>query len=119
MKPREEPEALDAVVNGVITRYTDRNEIPLAAEKPPSISFDIYLISVRDGKILWGARFDETQKFLNANLLLLPRFIKGGGVWRSNDTSAQIVMERVTDTFPGIAEQLRAGPPEPSLAATP
>ncbi len=119
VKPGEEPEALDAVVTGVITRYIDRDGNPLAAEKPSSISFDIYLISVRDGRVLWSARFDETQKFLNENLLLLPRFIKGGGVWQSNDTLAQIGMERVMDTFPGIAEQLREGSPEPSPTATP
>ena len=59
------------------------------------------------------------QKFLNEKLLLLPRFIKGGGVWQSNDTSTQIGMERVTDTIPGIAEQLREGPPESSPTAVP
>ena len=107
VKPGEDPEVLDAVVTGVITRYTNRHGNPLAADKPSSVSFDIYLISVHDGKILWSARFDEKQEFLNENILLLPRFIKGGGIWQSNDTLTQIGMERVMDTFPGIAERLR------------
>ena len=48
VKPGEDPEVLDAVVTGVITRYTNRHGNPLAADKPSSVSFDIYLISVHD-----------------------------------------------------------------------
>jgi hypothetical protein len=31
--------------------------------------------------MLWQARFDETQKPLLDNLLLVGRFLQGGGVW--------------------------------------
>jgi hypothetical protein len=93
---------LDAVLTGVITRYDDRQGTALAVDQPASVAYEAYLISARDGEILWRARFDETQKPLLDNLLLAGRFFKGGGVWQTNDTLARIGLERVVKTFPGI-----------------
>jgi hypothetical protein len=105
--PSEGPGAgqgpLDAVLTGVITRYDDRQGGALFADQPASVAYEAYLISTRDGEILWRARFDETQQPLLDNLLLAGRFFKGGGVWQTNDTLARIGLERVVNTFPGIA----------------
>jgi hypothetical protein len=94
---------LDAVLTGVITRYDNRQGTALAVDHPASVAYEAYLISARDGEILWRARFDETQKPLLDNLLLADRFFKGGGGWQTNDTLARIGLERVVKTFPGIA----------------
>lgn len=94
---------LDAVLTGVITRYDDRQGSALLVDRPASVAYEAYLISARDGEILWRARFDETQRPLLDNLLLIDRFLKGGGVWQTNDTLARIGLERVVQTFPGIA----------------
>jgi hypothetical protein len=94
---------LDAVLTGVITRYDDRQGSALLVDQPASVAYEAYLISARDGEILWRARFDETQRPLLDNLLLIGRFLKGGGVWQTNDTLARIGLERVVQTFPGIA----------------
>ncbi|MBI3329912.1 MAG: hypothetical protein HYZ81_24795 [Nitrospinae bacterium] len=93
---------LDAVLTGVITRYNDRNGSALLVDQPASVAYEVYLISTRDGEILWRARFDETQKPLFENLLLIGRFLKGGAVWQTHDTLARIGLERVVKTFPGI-----------------
>jgi hypothetical protein len=53
--------------------------------------------------MLWRAQFDETQKPLLDNLLLVGRFLRGGGVWQTSDTLTRIGLERVLETFPGIA----------------
>src|SRR5262245_39582375 len=98
--PAQRP--LDAVLTGVITRYDDRQGSALAVDHPASVAYEAYLISARDGEILWRARFDETQKPLFDNLLLAGRFFQGGGVWQTNDTLARIGLERVIKTFPGI-----------------
>ena len=99
---------LDAVLTGVITRYDDRQGNALLVDQPASVAYEAYLISTRDGEILWHARFNETQRPLLDNLLLAGRFFKGGGVWQTNDTLARIGLERVVKTFPGIG-----GPPTP------
>jgi hypothetical protein len=97
---------LDAVLTGVIIRYDNRQGSALLVDQPASVAYEAYLISARDGEILWRARFDETQRPLLDNLLLAPRFFKGGGVWQTNDTLARIGLERVVKTFPGIAERM-------------
>jgi hypothetical protein len=94
---------LDAVLTGVITRYDDRQGNALLVDQPASVAYEAYLISTRDGEILWRARVNETQRPLLDNLLLAGRFFKGGGVWQTNDTLARIGLERVVKTFPGIA----------------
>jgi hypothetical protein len=99
-QPGQRP--LDAVLTGVITRYDDRQGNALLVDQPASVAYEAYLISARDGEILWRARFDETQRPLLDNLLLAGRFLKGGGVWQTNDTLARIGLERVVKTFPGI-----------------
>jgi hypothetical protein len=103
--PGGQPAApLDAVLTGVITRYDDRRGSALLVDQPASVAYEAYLISTRDGEILWRARFDETQQPLLDNLLLIERFLKGGGVWQTNDTLARIGLERVVKTFPGLTE---------------
>jgi hypothetical protein len=97
------PPPLDAVLTGVILRYEDRDGHALAVDRPASVAYDAYLISARDGAMLWRARFDETQKPLLDNLLLVGRFLQGGGVWQTSETLTRIGLERVLETFPGIA----------------
>jgi hypothetical protein len=98
---------LDAVLTGVILRYHDRHGTALAANRPASVAYEAYLISSRDGAMLWQARFDETQKPLLDNLLLVGRFLQGGGVWQTSETLTRIGLERVIETFPGIALSAR------------
>jgi len=99
------PSPLDAVITGVILRYEDRDGHALSVDRPASVAYEAYLISARDGAMLWQARFDETQKPLFDNLLLVGRFLQGGGVWQTSDTLTRIGLERVIKTFPGIAHR--------------
>jgi hypothetical protein len=98
---------LDAVLTGIILRYDDRAGTALSVNRPASVAYEAYLISSRDGAMLWRARFDETQKPLLDNLLLVGRFLQGGGVWQTSDTLMRIGLERVIETFPGIAPRAR------------
>jgi hypothetical protein len=91
------------VLTGVILRYDDRHGTALSVDRPASVAYEAYLISTRDGAMLWRARFDETQKPLLDNLLLVGRFLQGGGVWQTSETLTRIGLERVIETFPGIA----------------
>jgi hypothetical protein len=90
----------------VILRYEDRDGHALAVDRPASVAYEAYLIGARDGEMLWRARFDETQKPLLDNLLLVGRFLRGGGVWQTSDTLTRIGLERVLETFPGIARRV-------------
>lgn len=109
MKKRKEKETLekipvlDAVVTGVITRYNDKDGNALAVNKPASVAFKVFLIRIKDNKILWSANFAETQVALLDNLLLVDRFKEAGGVWLTSDALTQLGMQRVIKAFPGLA----------------
>ncbi|MGA8181142.1 MAG: hypothetical protein WB792_13860, partial [Desulfobacterales bacterium] len=59
----------DAVLAGFLYRYQDRVGSEYSVESPASVAFDIHLIRVKDGRVLWGGHFDETQRPLSDNLL--------------------------------------------------
>lgn len=99
------PPSLDVVRTGVIIRYEDRDGDALSVDRPASVAYEAYLISARDGAMLWRAQVDETQKPLLANLLLVGRFLQGGGVWQTSDTLTRIGLERMIKIFPGIAHR--------------
>lgn len=101
-KAIKEIPVLDAVVTGVIMRYDDKIGSPIAVKKPASVAFKVFLIRIKDNKILWSAHFAETQEALSDNLLLADRFKKAGGVWLTSDALTQLGMQKIIKTFPGL-----------------
>ncbi len=101
----EEP-SLDAYLTGVVTSYQNRSGGALIGDKGSHVTYTAYLISAKDGAILWQATFDEEQIFLLDNLLLLPRYAKHGFIWQTNDMLARSGLERVLATFPGLREKI-------------
>lgn len=95
--------ALDAVITGVVTRFRNRSGNALFAkdEKGAHVTYSVYLVDARDGKVLWKASFNEKQIFLLDNLLLLPRYAQQGFVWQTNTRLARTGLQRVLKTFPG------------------
>ena len=91
----------DAIITGRILRYRDRGS-PLLSLEPASVNYEVYLISIKDGSVLWQAIYDETQQPLDENLLLLDRYAKGGFWWWTSDRMTLVGMKRVMKTFPGI-----------------
>lgn len=109
--PRLE-EQFDAVVTGRIIRYQNRAGTPLLSNAPASVAYEIYLISMKDGSLLWQAAYDETQQPLDENLLLIDRYLKNGLWWWTSDEMTRGGMERVISTFPGIRIERQPGAPE-------
>ncbi|UCD31415.1 MAG: hypothetical protein JSW04_12580 [Desulfobacterales bacterium] len=90
----------DAVIYGYIYRYTERVGTEYSVQSPASVAFDIHLIHVNDGRLLWNGHFDETQQSLSENLLKLGSFIKRKGRWISAREMAIAGIEDVLKTFP-------------------
>ncbi len=101
---------LDAVLTGVITQYRNRSHGPLLGDKGPHVTYTAYLVSTKNGEILWEASFNEEQIFLLDNLLLFPRYAEHGLLWQRNDQLARSGLKRVLATFPGLKEKLEAKP---------
>jgi hypothetical protein len=70
---------------GTITRYLERNGSALGVTSPASVAYEVVLLRALDGALMGTDRFDYTQSPLNENVLDLPRFIEGGGRWRTRE----------------------------------
>ena len=100
---------LDAILTGVVTKYRNRSGGPLIGDQGPHVTYTAYLVSTKDGEILWEATFNEEQIFLMDNLLLLPRYAEHGFIWQKNDQLARSGLKRVLATFPGLREKIEEG----------
>jgi len=89
----------DAVFTGHIFRYIDRKGNRLSVEHPASVAFDLHLIRVADGQMIWNGHFEETQKPLSENVLDLGMFIKRKGSWVTADELAQGGLEDLLGRF--------------------
>jgi TolB-like protein len=91
----------DAVLVGRLYRYKERVGTKYAADSPASVAFDLNLVSVADGRLLWSGSFDETQQALNENLFLLGSFLKRKGTWITADEMAVTGLANLIEKLPG------------------
>jgi hypothetical protein len=92
----------DGVIVGYVFRFRERQGYPYSVEKPASVAFDIHLVRVSDGVVVWQAAFDKTQSSLMENMFLISSFYKRGGKWV---TARELADEGVTEmlkSFPGL-----------------
>jgi hypothetical protein len=91
---------VDAVLIGHIFRFMERKGNRASVESPASVSFDLHLIHVDSGRILWTGNFDQMQRPLSENLLELGSFIKRGASWITAEELAQGGLEDILRRFP-------------------
>jgi hypothetical protein len=84
-------EALGAnlVVLGTVWRYQHREGSPAGASRPASVAFDLYLVEVKSGELLWMANYDETQRSLSENIFEAAAFFRRGAKWLSANELAR------------------------------
>lgn len=63
----------DAVLLTTLHRYLQRIGSTMSAQRPASVAFEMKLVAVSSGRVLWFGTFDETQQPVLANLFLLHR----------------------------------------------
>ena len=90
----------DAVLIGHIFRFNERQGNRASVISPASVAFDLHLIDVNSGKIVWTANFDQTQRPLSENLLELSAFIKRKASWVTAEELAQGGLEDIVRRFP-------------------
>lgn len=91
---------VDAVMAGHIYRFRERIGRRYSVESPASVAFDIHLVDVATGRILWVGVFDETQCSLTENLFKIGTFLKRRGRWITAEEMAIQGLEDVLQTFP-------------------
>jgi hypothetical protein len=96
---------VDAILRGRVTRYKELEGYRWGAKSPASVSFDVYLIDINDGTILWSGSFDKTEQALTQDASNIKAFIKGGGVWHKRYEIAKMGVDEILKTFPGLKKE--------------
>lgn len=88
------------VMVGYLFRFRDRVGAALSAERPASVGLDLHLFRVRDGRMVWGGRFDETQQPLSENLFKLGSFLRRKASWVTGEELAAVGMGEMLKKLP-------------------
>lgn len=93
---------VDAILVGYVFRYRERKGYTYSVEKPASAAFDLHLVRVQDGVIVWRGAFDKTQRSLMEDVLQASSFFSRGGKWVTAKELAEDGLAEILKTFPGI-----------------
>jgi len=73
----------DAVIFGTVSRFRERIGTEWGATSPAAVSFDLGLVVVSSGEVVWEGRFDRTQQPLSSNFFDFWMFWRAGPHWFS------------------------------------
>ena len=90
-------EEADKVIFGSVSRFRERVGTQGGAREPASVSFELNLLDMRSGEVVWQSRFDETQQPLSSNLLKLWMYWRGGPRWFTARELARLGVDRLLD----------------------
>jgi hypothetical protein len=95
---------MDFIFIGVLFRFEERIGSHIGAEKPASVGFDVHLIRLKDEKIVWIGKFDETQRPLSENLLKIGSFVRRKASWLTAEELSSVGMDEMLKKFPSLKE---------------
>jgi len=90
----------EAVVIGYVYRFRERKGVSYAVEQPASVAFDLHLLRVDDGAIVWKGHYDRTQTSLMEDLLQVDSFIRQRGRWATAEDLAADGVAQIFKSFP-------------------
>jgi len=91
---------VDYVFVGFLYRFDERIGSSLGVDKPASVGYDLHLFRVKDGKMVWSGRFDETQQSLTDNLFKVGAFMRRKAVWLKAEELASVGMDEILNDMP-------------------
>ncbi|MDY6825112.1 MAG: hypothetical protein SWH68_15165 [Thermodesulfobacteriota bacterium] len=90
----------DYVVAGTVWRFREREGYALSAQQPASVGFAVFLLNVKESKIIWTGVFNRTQQALSDNLLNAVSFFKQGAKWLTARELSRVGVAEVFNRFP-------------------
>ena len=92
----------EGVVVGYVYRFRERKGVAYTVEQPASVTFDLHLLRVSDGALVWRGHFDKTQSSLMEDVFQLGAFFREKGRWVTAEELMDEGIEAVLETFPGL-----------------
>ena len=98
-------EKAETVLAGYLYAFRDKTGGSYGVERPAQVAFEMVLINVDSGRIVWQRSFKETQKSLSEDLTKIKAFFKRGGRWVSAREMGENALQEMLKTLP------QPGPP--------
>jgi hypothetical protein len=95
---------VDFIFVGFLFRFEQRVGSSIGVDKPASVGFDVHLIRLKDRKMVWTGKFDETQRPLSENLLKMGSFVRRKASWLTAEELSSVGMDEMLTRFPGPKE---------------
>jgi hypothetical protein len=95
---------MDFIFVGFLFRFEERIGSSIGVEKPASVGFDVHLLRIRDGRMVWKEKFDETQRPLSENLLKIGSFLRRKASWLTAEELSSVGMDEMLSRFPELKE---------------
>ena len=95
---------MDFIFVGFLFRFEERIGSSIGVEKPASVGCDLHLFRLRDGKMVWLGKFDETQRPLSENLLKIGSFFRRKAQWLTAEELASVGMDEMLRRVPDPKE---------------
>ncbi|MDX2167593.1 MAG: hypothetical protein SF182_11040 [Deltaproteobacteria bacterium] len=101
----------DVVLSGTVTRFAPRVGTALGASQGASVAFNLILVEVASGEVVWQGAYDQTQEALATNFLDVMLFWQAGARWLTASELAGIGVEQL---WPQIQAAITSEAPEPT-----
>ncbi len=95
----------DGVLVGFVYRFSERVGETFAADRPASAAFDLALIRVSDGAVVWKNTFDESQRALSEDVIEASQYLSRGVRWFSVQEWGDYGLEQLLKRFPWQRDQ--------------
>ncbi len=93
-------EKADTVLSSYLYAFRDKAGGAYGVDRPAQVAFEMVLIHVDSGRIVWQRSFKETQKSLSEDLTKLKTFFKRKGRWISALEMGSTALEEMVKTIP-------------------
>jgi len=90
----------DLIIVGMVWKFKERVGGAMGVESPASVAFAIGLIDVADGRMLWKAAFDKTQRSLSEDIRDARAFFQKGAKWLTANELARYGVNEIFKKFP-------------------
>lgn len=90
----------DAVLAGFVYRFRDRVGTAYGVDSAASVAFDLHLIQMPEGRVVWSASVDDTQLSLSEDLFQIGKFIERKGRWVTAPDMALQALDAAFADFP-------------------
>ncbi|MFH1036282.1 MAG: hypothetical protein V1806_17425 [Pseudomonadota bacterium] len=95
----------EGVLLGFVYRFAQRVGGPYAADRPASAAFDLAMVRVSDGAVVWKNSFDETQQSFADNVLAAGQYMDRGLRWFTVQEWGDIGLHQMLQRFPWRQEK--------------